>query len=141
MKKSRLMGAVVIACITITGCSTTKYVWKNSDTYKSNDAQYRKDEGECTMIAYQSVPATPPQAQNINQTVTVNTYPYGRNESYGETGIQQSLNQYSQRNHERHQQQQAQQQMQRQQIQLEKARDDVSQACMASKGWYKEYTN
>ena len=126
--------AVSSVCIMIANCSSTRYVLKNSDSSKSNDAQLRMDVGECTMIANQNVPALPPQGQNINQNVTVNTYPYGSSGSYGATGMQgfnQSLQQMNQHNYERNQRNNAQRQ-------LNNTKDEIINACMASKGWYKE---
>ena len=126
----KLLIFIVISCLTITGCATTNYQWKNFDSNKSNDAQLNMDIGECNMIAHQSVPAVAPQGQNISQNVTVNTYGYGRR-SYGVTAMQgnqqqQQLNQ--QQDSQRRQQKKAQQQ-------LNNSRNQIAQSCMASKGW------
>ena len=131
---------IIVPCLMIIACSTTRYVWKNSDSYKSTDAQLRKDAGECTMLSHQSIPALPPpQGQNINQNVTVNPYMYGRSNL---SSTLQALNQ--QLEQQRQQQQQLDYQRNQQmnaQRQLKKSREEFVESCMASKGWYQIRVN
>ncbi len=111
------------AFISLAGCTLPQYAWKNYDSDKNNDAQLSMDQGECQVMAYQTVPSVTPQ-QNINQNTYINTYNQGVFGNYNQQMAQ-----------ENQQRRQAIYQQQAQQRALNDAMKNVYSGCMSAHGW------
>lgn len=111
-----------VVLISLAGC-LPKYAWKNFDSGKNSDAQLSMDQGECKVMAYQTVPAVAPQ-QNMSQNTYINTYNQGVFGNYNQR--QQTQDQ---------QRRQAIYQQQAQQRALNDAMKNVYEGCMSARGW------